>query len=466
MPRINPILNTDGYKPSHWLQHPPGMTHSFCYLESRGGLFHRTLFFGLQAILKEALLDPITLGDILEAKDFFDHYGVPFNEAGWMRLLQKHDGFLPLEIRAVAEGSIVPTSNALMTVVNTDPEFFWLPGHVETLLMRLWYPITVATLSQHIRETILQFLKLTAEDPENEILFKLHDFGARGVSSYDSAVLGGMAHLVNFRGSDTIAAAIGLRDYYGQNFGWARSIPAAEHSTITSWGRENEIDAYRNMLERFAHPGAAVAIVSDSYDLYGAIENIWGGALRQQVVESGAAVIIRPDSGDPEEVVSRTLKLLADKFGTEENSKGYKLLRNVRVIQGDGVDHETIRKILNRMISEGFSASNISFGMGGALLQKVDRDTLKFAYKCSAAKVDGAWRDVYKDPVTDKGKRSKCGLLGLERLEKDAPYYRTVPLDPETMTSANCDNLLEIVFQNGKLLRDDSFAQIVARAAE
>ena len=246
--------------------------------------------------------------------------------------------------------------------------------------MRIWYPITVATQSYYIKQDFYKFLQETADDPDAEIAFKVHDFGARGVSSKETAAIGGAAHLVNFLGTDTLASLILHRDFYHEEMA-GFSIPAAEHSTMTAWGRENEVLAYRNMLENFAKPGAILAVVSDSWNIYEACEKIWGEQLRQEVIDSEATVVIRPDSGDPEEVVSRITHILAEKFGTITNSKGYKVLKNVRVIQGDGVNEQSIHQILQRLKNEGFSASNIAFGIGGSLLQKVNRDTLKFAYK-------------------------------------------------------------------------------------
>jgi nicotinamide phosphoribosyltransferase len=434
----------------------------FSYVESRGGDHDRTVFFGLQAILKAEFSTPITAADIDEAEALLGAHGMPFNRAGWERIVKVHGGLLPLEIRAVAEGSVVPVHHPLMTVVNTDPQLPWLTSYAETALLRVWYPVTVATISFHVRQIIRAALEASSDDPMGELPFKLHDFGARGVSSEASAAIGGMGHLVNFQGSDTLSAVVAARRWYHEPMA-AFSIPAAEHSTITSWGREHEVDAFANMVGQFGKPGAIYAVVSDSYDLYAAIEHLWGEALRQQVIDSGATLVVRPDSGDPETVVARTLELLAERFGTTVNSKGYRVLNTVRVIQGDGVNPVSIKAILDRTLKDGFSASNIAFGMGGALLQQLNRDTQKFAYKTSAAKVAGAWRDVFKDPVTDSGKRSKRGLLGLVR---EAGDWRTVAVEGERFAPADGgDNLLAPVWRNGKLLVDQTFAQVRARMA-
>jgi nicotinamide phosphoribosyltransferase len=453
----NPILNTDSYKASHFLQYPPGTERVFSYVESRGGLYDRTLFFGLQAILLEEFARPVSRDDVEEAAELLPAHGLPFNRDGWELLLSRHGGRLPIEVRAVDEGSVVPVKNALMSVVNTDPDFFWLTSYVETALLRVWYPTTVATVSWQVRQTLRAALRRTADDPEAELPFKLHDFGARGVSSNASAALGGLAHLVNFRGTDILAAILAARRWYDAPMA-GLSIPAAEHSTITAWGRAHEAEAYANMLSRFGKSGGVLAVVSDSYDLWAAIEHLWGETLRQRVVDSGAVLVIRPDSGDPVEVVARTLILLADRFGATPNRKGYKVLNIVRVIQGDGVNPDSIAAILDRVTADGFCASNLAFGMGGALLQQMNRDTQRFAYKASAAKVGGAWREVFKDPVTDPGKRSKRGLLGLTRHDG---IWATVPVDPERFEPLDGgENLLRPVYRDGELLARRSLAEV------
>ena len=464
----NLILNTDSYKASHWLQYPPGTDATFFYVESRGGQYERTLFFGLQAIIKQSLLRPITHADVDEARDFFAAHGEPFNEAGWHRIVDVHGGRLPIRIRAVPEGSVVPTHQALVTIESTDRHAYWLPSYLETLLLRLWYPVTVATVSWHAKRTIRKFLLKTSDDPEGQLPFKLHDFGARGVSSIESAGLGGAAHLVNFLGTDTVSGVLTARAYYGEQMA-GYSIPAAEHSTITAWGKDHEVDAYRNMLRQFAKPGSLVAVVSDSYDIYHAIDQHWGTSLRQEVIDSGATVIIRPDSGEPVDVVHQCLERLEAHFGSTLNNKGFRVLTNVRVIQGDGVNPASIRQILERITAAGFSADNIAFGMGGALLQRLDRDTQKFALKCSAAHIDGAWRDVYKDPITDKGKTSKRGRLTLIR--NDAlDLYRTISVPPEVERIEDMQiplgyrHALQTVYENGRLERDWSLAEIRARS--
>ncbi|ALN90394.1 nicotinate phosphoribosyltransferase [Lysobacter gummosus] len=460
----NLLLNTDSYKASHWLQYPPGTDATFFYVESRGGVHDRTVFFGLQAILKEYLAKPITHADIIEARDLFAAHGEPFNETGWRYIVDHHGGLMPIRIRAVPEGTVVPTHQALVTIESTDPNAYWVPSYLETLLLRLWYPVTVATISWHAKQTIRQFLERTSDDPEGQLPFKLHDFGARGVSSTESAAFGGAAHLVNFLGTDTVSGLLLARRYYHEPMA-GFSIPAAEHSTITSWGREHEVDAYRNMLTQFGKPGAIVAVVSDSYDIFHAIREHWGKTLRDEVIASGATLVVRPDSGDPVDVVHQCVTMLDEAFGHTVNSKGYKVLNHVRVIQGDGINPTSIRAILERITSYGYATDNLAFGMGGALLQRLDRDTQKFALKCSAARVNGEWIDVYKDPVTDKGKSSKRGRMTLLR-HREYGHFKTVPVPPEAASLEEAvkplgfDDAMVTVWEDGRIVNDWTFAQV------
>jgi len=447
----NLILDTDSYKASHWLQYPPGTTSMFSYLESRGGRYDRTLFFGLQYLL-EQLAKGVTVAEVEEAEAFLKAHGEPFNKEGWMYIAKELGGKIPFRIRAVPEGTVVPNHNVLMSCEALDPKVFWVVSWFETMLMRVWYPITVATQSYHIREDIYKYLVRTADAPDAEILFKLHDFGSRGVSSRESAMIGGAAHLVNFRGSDTIMGVAMANEYYKAGMA-GFSIPAAEHSSITSWGQKNEVEAFRNMLKQFAKPGSLVAVVSDSYSIWNAVSELWGKQLKDEVIKSGATVIIRPDSGKPHEVVLEVLQRLEKEFGTTTNSKGFKVLNNVRVIQGDGISQDEIKYILDAATNWGYSATNIAFGMGGALLQQVNRDTQRFAYKCSAIIRDGKVVPVSKDPITDPMKKSKPGYLEL---------YQNAEGEFETHVrgQAGLTPVMETVFDNGEITKRYTFDEV------
>jgi nicotinamide phosphoribosyltransferase len=456
----NLILATDSYKHSHFLQYPPEARAISAYVEARPNDFaDEVLFLGLQPFLIDYLARPISQADIDEAAAICAAHGVPFNRAGWQIIVDEHGGFLPLEIRALPEGMIVPTGVALVQVETTDPRLPWLATFIETALLRaVWYPTTVATLSRQCRLIIRAGLDQTSDDPEGQLPFKLHDFGARGVSSGESAALGGMAHLVNFKGTDTMEGLMAAQRYYGADMA-GFSIPAAEHSTMTSWGRKREEAAYANMLDAFDGEGRLVAVVSDSYDLDAALTGIWGGSLRDKVLARKGTLVVRPDSGDPVETPLRTVKTLWEAFGGTINAKGFRVLDpHVRVIQGDGMTPATIARLIDRLIAEGFAIDNIAFGMGGGLLQLVNRDTLRFAMKANAMRDDkGIWHDVAKAPATDPGKASKAGRQAVVR-----DGERLVARRQNAVTEA--ENLIVPVWRDGQLLVRHSFDAVRARA--
>ena len=771
----NLVLATDSYKLTHWKQYPSGTTNVFSYIESRGCDFSdRIMFFGLQYFLREYLSNPVTTKDVEQAAAFANKHGVPFNEEGWRYIVEEHDGYLPLKIKAAPEGTVMPVRNVMVTVETTDPNCYWLTSYMETALLRaVWYPSTVATNSFLCKEVIKKYLEETADDPEAELGFKLHDFGARGATSQEAAAIGGMAHIVNFMGTDTIAGVLAAMEGYDTDV-CAFSIPATEHSTMTAWGKFNERDAYANAVEQYAGEGALFSVVSDSYDVYYATDMIWGEDLLEKVKEKGGTVVIRPDcysedtslltergwvlfknlkttdkvaevlddgtyhfvkpieyveeyyegdmyhfsdhhgkvdlfvtpehrmvvdqnrketirfakdmsdkgyhrqkmtrsakancgekselsdverlkiafqadgsyvtdsnskirfsfskerkkermikiinrigfyyseyhlkdgrveyhidvgnsneflkdfswvdtstlnykwcqdfieelsywdshrrsnsrykfdttnktvieivelialsagygvfissynderkdifskiytanilldnkvggqswkktkthysgyvycvkvpsgkiivkrnkgtmvcgnSGDPTLVPINLMKRLMARIGYKVNSKGYKVLPDhVRFIQGDGIDRETMEEILYNMKRENLSASNITFGMGGGLLQKVDRDTFKFAMKCSAAEINGEWVDVYKDPVTDKGKHSKKGRLTL--IKDGVGDYITMRYPLNLKPDTECGEVLRVVYQDGKLYNESTFEEVRERANE
>jgi nicotinamide phosphoribosyltransferase len=248
-----------------------------------------------------------------------------------------------------------------------------------------------------------------------------------------------------------------LQDYYGVRGMPAFSVPAAEHSTITAWGREHERDAYANMLQQFPH--GIVACVSDSYNVFHACEHIWGEELHDQVLSRDGVLVIRPDSGDPKTIVLSVLEILGRKFGYETNAKGYKVLNpKVRIIQGDGVNYWTIQDVLTTASRAVWSADNISFGMGGALLQQLNRDTQKFAFKCSHITISGESHEVYKEPVTDQSKGQKRGRLALVRRDH---HFKTITVEPGKSVPGG---LLQTVFLNGEVRREWNLDEIRGRA--
>lgn len=456
---------TDSYKFSQFLQYPKNTTYISSYIESRGGE-DESVFFGLQAFIKQYLLKPVTMNDVKRAEHIVQAHGLPFNRKGWEIIVNEYGGYLPIRIQAVPEGTVMGTRNVQVQIVNTDPRMAWLTSYIETILLRgIWYPSTVATKSRKLKKVIARYLNETSDIPvADQLSFKLHDFGARGASSGETAILGGMGHLVNFMGTDTFEAVEGVMEYYNTDEVVGFSIPASEHSSITSWGRDNEVDAFENMIDTFGGEGKIFACVSDSFDIYKATTDLWGEKLRDKVIANGGTLVVRPDSGNPETVPVEVIELLAEKFGYTVNSKGYKVLPSyVRVIQGDGINENSLPIILKNLKAKGFSADNIAFGMGGGLLQAWDRDTLKYAMKASAIRIgDGDWEGFAKDPITDAGKQSKKGRLGLVyQCGVGSCGYATLP----EIIAESKGNLLRTVFENGELLIEDTFQEIRDRAA-
>ena len=469
MKKHNLILLADGYKYSHHKLYYPGTTKIYSYLESRGGEFDETVFYGLQYFLKEYLEGvAFDLGHIEQASSILSQvFGREdvFDRSKFEYILKKHGGKLPVRIRAVPEGTVVPVKNVLMTIESTDPECFWLSNFLETLLMQIWYPSTVATLSREVKKLVTRFYEETAsEDAKGGIDFVLNDFGFRGVSSVESAGLGGSAHLVNFMGSDNLEASTFAMRYYNTRTAYGKSIPATEHSNMTLLGKDGEKEIMRHIIDTF--PSGMIACVSDSYNIFQACEEYWGEELKDKVLNREGTLVIRPDSGDPKMTLLRMFEILFDKFGFTVNEKGFKVLPpQIRVIQGDGVKYQAIKEIYEALTAQGISAENIVFGMGGALLQKVNRDTQKFALKCSYAEINGEGIPVQKSPIemdadgnlVPSFKTSKSGRL---KLIKENGNYRTVD---ESYPTDLSDELVTI-FENGKIVNEWTFESIRERA--
>lgn len=468
-------VGTDSYKKTHWRLYPEGTETVYSYCEARAGArFPRTMFFGLQYFLKRYLVgNVVTREKISEAAERDQgHFGRNdvFNYDGWNHILQVHNGRLPIRIRALPEGTVVPESTALFTIENTGgPRTAWLTNYLETLIMESWMPTTISTSSLAVRNIIRRYLDATGDVAGLD--FKLHDFGYRGVGCPEYAALAGAAHLATgAMGTDTMVALDLIRDYYGENMA-GFSIPATEHSIMTARGPSGEADVVRQVLA--AYPTGLVAMVIDSYDTRRFIREVIGGNpdILQAIRSRQGTVVFRPDSGELPEIDLEVFKELARVFGTEINAKGYHVLPSqVRMIQGDGIkwrQHEkewrhTVEDILLAFRHNGISADNIAFGSGGGLLQDFNRDTQRMAIKCSAQFRDGIWHDVYKAPATDTSKSSKRGRLMVRKVNG---VFRTEPLDLN-LADLESQDWLQPTFLNGRMERDQNFADIRKRANE
>jgi nicotinamide phosphoribosyltransferase len=464
----NIILATDGYKQGHWRMYPPDTEGVYSYFESReGARYPYTQFFGLQYLLKRYMVgNVVQWDDISEALKVTNAYFADnhFNYKGWAHIMERHGGRLPLRIKAVPEGMRVPTGNVLMTVENTDPECYWLTNAVESLLTHVWHPSLVATHSHEVIDMIAGWLERTA-DLSDGLPFMLHDFAYRSATSHETAAIGGAAHLINSMGTDTIPAMLYAMEYYGASLdGLAGSVPASEHSVMTARGREGEYDVVKQLLDD--HPTGILSVVADSYNIYEfvyAMGERWYG----RIMERDGTFVVRPDSTTPDDPIPAQLvlwiaKCLWDNFGGTVNSKGYKVLDpHVRILWGDGVPKSGIYDILHGLATNKFSAENMVFGMGSSLIQRdMDRDTQRNAFKASSIlRRGGQWTAIYKDPI-GSNKASKPGRLKL--IHKSGTLVTVTEPGPRGYECHR--DVLETVFEDGKLVKEYTFDEVRANA--
>jgi len=478
----NLVLCSDAYKYSHHRFYGTEMTKMISYLESRGGKFNETVFYGLQIILKRFLEGvAITKEEVDEAYEFLGtKYGVfgrddVFDRTKFDYIVDKYGGRLPISIKSVPEGTVVGTQNVLMTIESLDPECAWLTNFLESLLLQVWYPITVSSLSREVRKIVDGAFKncTTYDDNLRNFLvdFVLNDFGFRGVSSVESAGIGGSAHLVNFSGSDTLMGSKYIVENYNTDTIYGKSIPATEHSIMTLKGEDGEVELMKRVLTLF--PTGIVACVSDSFNIFRACKYYWGTQLKNLILsrpaEPGNQLVIRPDSGHVINSLREIFQILFEQFGYTLNEKGYKVLPpQVRVIQGDGINLESIKEIYELLEEEKISPENLALGMGGKLLQSsIDRDTNNFATKCCFAVVDGKEVNVQKNPtemdrngvITKSFKKSKSGKLKLVKTETG---YITLTSNDEGFDDAK-DELVE-VFRMGEITKEWTFEEVRERA--
>lgn len=461
---LNSINDTDSYKFSHFLLYPDDMEYMESYLEARGGEFDECTLFGLQYVIHRYLTKRITASDLYAAEADALAHGEPFNRKGWAHILMNYGGRMPVTIRAIPEGLVVPIKNAILVVRSPrDPKCAWIVNWLETMLSRVWYPSTVAIASREVKKVWRSYLELSSDDPDAEIGFKHHDFGSRGVTCQEQAMLGGAAHLLSFMGSDTVAGVLMANHYYDCAMS-GFSIPATEHSTMTLFGEANEKATLvrwvtKALVERQLPPGVPklAACVGDSWDIFRFTRMVCDPDVLDLVKASGGKLVVRPDSGDPTSTLLGILDILKEGLGDEvkANSKGYLVLPpHLGLIWGDGINRWSMKRILKAITNAGWSASNLAFGSGGGLLMDFNRDTQRFAFKCCAAVVGGQRVNVSKNPVTDPSKRSKEGRLDLI---KDGDTYRTVVLTDDV--DVHPDSVMVTVFDQGDITYHTTLAE-------
>lgn len=465
--RKNLLLTCDVYKMAHCRLDTPGLSKIYSYLCARSTKkSNQALFFGLQYYIKEYLQHGVSHEDVTE---FFELYEsilgskVPADMEKKFRDLADL-GYLPVEIKAVPEGTIIDNKNVLMTLTNTHPDFAFLVGFLETNLLKIWSPISVATYSLSFKRLVKEFTKETS-DSEGLLPFLVHDFGARGVSSEESAAINGAAHLINFCGTDTVQAVKLLKDYYRGEGLIGASVCASEHSKHQAYGptQEGELAYVEMMLN--STPTGLVSVVSDAYD-YWRMLTVTLPSVKDKILARDGKYVVRPDSGDPMKILcgdpdaevgspanKGTFRLLEETFGATVNSKGYKELNpKIGVIYGDGMYFDRYKAILTKMKEMGFANTNLVIGIGGLLLQQHNRDDLGFAFKATYAEINGVGTELYKDPITDPGKKSHKGLMKL--VKQNGKY---ITLDQQ---SDDIGGELITVFKDGKVVKEYTLQEI------
>lgn len=460
----NLVADTDLYKYCHWRFINQKLQKEYSYMEARhGAKYPETLFFGLDPIIQRYLMQPVTKEDLAMASaisiaaigyDAVDH-------KTWERVVEL--GYLPITIKAVPEGTAVPVGNVLFTIESNEEWFARSTQLLETTLMRTWYPSSILTRSARIKRSIYPlFVKTGTPELLDHLVV---DFGLRGATSMEAAELGGMAHLIAFLSTDNARAIRGLHAYYGPS-GKAKSdlnpyglrcstIAASEHSVALSYGRLGEKDYIMNMLTGFGDVN--VSIVIDTYDPHGLIRNVVADeSIKRLITDRSARVVLRPDSGEPKVIVMQVIELLSEIFGYHRNEKEYKVLNsNVGVIQGDGMDEDSIEELYTVLINAGWSADNLAVGSGGGLLQKdITRDTQRFAIKPSYGIIDGVPFNFKKNPTTDPTKASKSGMLKLHPTY-DGSFTTISSADNSEASFKAFVDVLRVVYKDGNFFPQD-----------
>lgn len=481
---MNPLLLTDGYKLDHRRQYPEGTTlvySNWTPRKSRVEGVEDVVFFGLQYFLKKYLLEDFQTHFFNRPKSEvvaqyvrrINNYLGP-NRVGQAHIEALHDlGYIPMVFKALPEGSSVPVRVPMFTMYNTLPEFFWLTNYFETLLSAaVWLPCNSATLAKTYRGILDRYARETSSVPEF-VDWQGHDFSMRGMGGLDAALTSGAAHLLCFTGTDTIPAIDFLETYYGANADLecvGGSVAATEHSVMCMGTHEGEFDTFKRLITE-VYPEGILSIVSDTWDLWQVLTDFLP-RLKSEILARNGKVVIRPDSGDPVDIIcgdpngkteaarKGTVELLWDTFGGQTNAKGYReLAPQVGAIYGDSINLQRAAQICERLKNKGFASTNVVLGIGSFTYQYNTRDTFGFAMKATYGEVNGEGRDIFKNPITDDGtKKSAKGLLQV--YQDETGTYR---LKDQCTWEEERGGLLREVFRDGKLLVDQTLAEVRAR---
>lgn len=491
--KVLPILNSDSYKQFHHMMYPKGMTKLYSNMTPRS--YKRlkneySVWFGMQYYIKEYLLDQWTelffnqnFNDIKKEYQRF-HKFFSFRDVTIDHIEKLHKlGYLPIRIKALEEGSLVPERVPFYTITNTHPDHAWLVNFLETQMSTvIWDFTTNATIAYMYKKLLTEWAKNTGD--ESFVQWQAHDFAQRGRSSVESTFTQA-GHLLSFTGTDTIPAVLFLEEYYNANMEKeliGSSVPASEHSIMTSYGKEEEINAFNRLLDQF--PTGILSVVSDSFDLWKVCTE-YVVTLKDKILARDGKLVIRPDSGDPVDIVcglntnpvykndvilsnalprefKGVIELLWDVFGGTVNEKGYKVLDpHIGCIYGDAINLDRAKQICERLNQKGFASTNIVLGVGSYTYNANTRDSLGIAVKSTYCEVDGVEREIFKDPITDRGiKKSLKGLVYVG--EKNGKLF----VEDQVSSEKERTGLLTDVFVDGRMVRETSLSEIRNRLNE
>ena len=483
---LNPLLLTDGYKTGHHQQYPKGTTLVYSNFTPRSNKYapsgcDKVMSFGQQMMARQ-------IHESFE-KDFFSRpkeevcdeikrelsmylntdYDVSHFEA-------LHDlGYLPVKIKALPEGTLVPIKVPVLTIYNTHPDFYWVTNYLETIISNLlWKPMTSATIANQYRLVLDKWARKTNPDGIEFVDWQAHDFSMRGLDSIEATMSSGLGHLTSFLGTDSLPAIHGARRFYGETDFVAGSVPATEHSVMCAGGKQDEVTTFKRLLDTY--PSGILSVVSDTWDLWKVCTE-YVVTLKDEIMSRDGKLVIRPDSGNPADILCGTntlevqpyetidenhpsykgvIELLWETFSGETNEQGYKVLdSHIGAIYGDSITLERAEEICRRLESKGFASTNVVFGVGSFTYQYNTRDTFGFAVKATYVEVDGIGREIFKDPITDDGtKKSATGLLQVTVEDGD---YKL--LDSQTWEGES-GGKLRTIYKDGEFFNETTLTKI------
>jgi len=485
---MNPLLLTDGYKTSHNKQYPEGTTLVYSNFTPRSNKYapkgcNEVVVFGTQMVMMQ-------LHEMFQ-KDFFSkpkdevcsemkqelsmYLGADYDVSHFEAL---HDlGYLPINVKSLTEGSKAPIKVPVLTIYNTHPDFYWVTNYLETILSNLlWKPMTSATIAHQYRKVLTEWMLKTDKSNHQFIDWQGHDFSMRGMDSVEAVISSGLGHLTSFWGTDSLPTIYGARKYYGAEGFFCASVPATEHSVMCAGGKEDEVETFRRLLNTY--PSGILSVVSDTWDLWKVCtEHIV--TLKEEILARDGKLVIRPDSGDPVDILCGreeqlsdapgeyktpaeigVIELLWDAFGGTVNEQGYKVLdSHIGAIYGDSITIDRANEICRRLEAKGFASTNVVLGIGSFTYQYNTRDTFGFAMKATYVEVNGEGREIFKDPITDDGtKKSATGLLCVEELADGK-----VGLYDKVSWSTEDTGLLQTIYKNGDFFNTTSLSEIRER---